>query len=322
MTIRRTVELDGHLIDSLTLSKVLDQIEAGQGRAEIDALEIGTSRRDFSYAKLSIEAPNNATLEGIVEALRPLIAKTPLATGAVSASMAASVVAVRSSSTPKILMCPPDYFTVAYDINPWMSGQGDCNTDLARHQWDALYEAITQQAGAEVALMTPIDGLPDLVFTANAAFVHANKAIIASYKFPERQGESPHVERWFSENGYDTVTMPHGIMFEGAGDALIWQDRVFAGYKTRTDLASHNLITAATGLPVLSLELIDPRFYHIDVCICPLADGHFVYYPGSFDAYGHSVIEANIPQKNASRSPTPMRCGLPATWSTSTIRSS
>ena len=76
---------------------------------------------------------------------------------------------------------------------------------------------------------------------------------------------------------------------------MIWQDRVFAGYKTRTDIASHNLLTAATGLPVISLELINPRFYHVDVCLCPLADGHLIYSPDAFDEYGNQVIEANVP---------------------------
>jgi N-dimethylarginine dimethylaminohydrolase len=89
--------------------------------------------------------------------------------------------------------------------------------------------------------------------------------------------------------------MPGNIFFEGAGDALTWQDRVFAGYKTRTDIASHSLLTTATSLPVLSMELIDPRFYHIDVCLCPLADGHLIYSPDAFDSYGNQVIEANVP---------------------------
>lgn len=211
-----------------------------------------------------------------------------------------------TDGTPKILMCPPDYFTVEYAINPWMENIEPCNTDLAKRQWENLYNAITRQAGAEVLLMDPVDGLPDLVFTANAAFVYGNKAVIAHYRYPERQGEEPHCVDWFNRHGFDVVTMPEHIHFEGAGDALTWklpdQDEhsqdthvVFAGYKTRTDIASHNLLSTETHLPVFSMELIDPRFYHIDVCICPLATGHFIYNPDAFDTYGNTVIEANIP---------------------------
>jgi N-dimethylarginine dimethylaminohydrolase len=196
---------------------------------------------------------------------------------------------------PVILMCPPDYFTVEYAINPWMESAAPCDTDLARRQWDNLYRAITEQAGAEALLMKPVPGLPDLVFTANAAFVHNNKAVIAHYKYPERRGEEPYCVEWFKQQGFDIVTMPGNIFFEGAGDALLWQDRVFAGYKTRTDIASHSLLSTATGLSVLSMELIDPRFYHIDVCLCPLVDGHLIYSPEAFDTYGNQVIEANVP---------------------------
>lgn len=199
-----------------------------------------------------------------------------------------------STGQAHILMCPPDYFTVEYAINPWMT-PGTADANLARRQWDALYEAIGQKAGAKVHVMEPVSGLPDMVFTANAAFVHHNVALIAHYKHPERQGEEPYAKAWFEERGYRTVTMPEGMYFEGAGDALKWQDLVFAGYKARTDILSHQIITRETGLPILSLELNDMRFYHIDVCICPLSRDYFIYYPEAFDEYGKRVIETNIP---------------------------
>lgn len=202
---------------------------------------------------------------------------------------------IQNPGKPHILMSPPDYFTVEYAINPWMvKGGVDC--ELAKRQWENLYNAITKKAGAEVHLIDPVKGLPDLVFTANAAFVYKDTAIIAHYKYRERQPEEPFCKEWFEQHGYRVVTMPDDLYFEGAGDALIWQDRVFAGYKTRTDILSHHIITQETGLPVLSLELIDSRFYHIDVCICPLADGHFIYYPEAFDEYGLRVIHSNVPE--------------------------
>lgn len=194
-------------------------------------------------------------------------------------------------------MCPPTYFTVDYSINPWMR-PGEASRDIAQAQWDNLVAAIEKQAGAKVVTMPAEEGLPDLVFTANAAFVYQNTAIVANYRFPERQGETPHCVEWFTKNGYKTIVLPEDQSFEGAGDALIWQDRVFSGYKTRTDIITHNEITKHTGLPVLSLELGLEAFYHIDVCICPLATGDFIYYPEAFDSYGQQVIEANIPERN------------------------
>lgn len=198
---------------------------------------------------------------------------------------------------PTILMCPPTYFTVEYAINPWMEEAPPCNVELAKRQWDNLHKAITEQAGAHVELLTPERGVPDLVFTANAAFVYNNTAVIAHYKHAERRAEEPICADWFDKHGFKVVRMPDHVFFEGAGDALIWQDRVFAGYKTRTDIASHSLLTAATDLPVLSMELVNPRYYHIDVCLCPLQDGHLIYSPDAFDEYGRTVIEANVPAK-------------------------
>ncbi|MEB3286476.1 MAG: arginine deiminase-related protein [Vampirovibrionales bacterium] len=200
-----------------------------------------------------------------------------------------------SHGTPKILMCPPDYFALEYAINPWMENTAPLDRDLARRQWDTLYQAISQEAG--VLVIEPVEGLPDLVFTANAAFIYGQEAIIAHYKHPERRGEEPHCAQWFKASGFNVTLPPNDIFFEGAGDALIWQDRIFAGYKTRTDIRSHTLLSEVTGLPVLSLELINPNFYHIDVCLCPLEDGHFIYSPEAFNEYGNLVIEANVPER-------------------------
>lgn len=188
-------------------------------------------------------------------------------------------------------MSPPDHFEVAYAINPWMSTEGRVDRALARRQWDALHAELSKRA--KVSVVPAVEGLPDLVFTANAAFVRDRLAITAHYKHPERQGEEPHVERWFAEHGYEVVR-PHPSKFEGAGDALIHGDRVLAGYRLRTDIAAHRLITERTGLPVLALELSEPHFYHIDVCVCPLEDGSVIYYPGAFDEYGLRVLEANV----------------------------
>ena len=197
-----------------------------------------------------------------------------------------------------ILMCPPAYFEVTYVINPWME-QGTVDTTLAKQQWNDLFNTLSQLPNTEVHPMTPVEGLPDLVFTANAAFVVGKTAIIASFKHPERQPESAYYKAWFDHHGFDTIDMPTNLVFEGAGDALIYQNGdtriALAGYRTRTDIEAHTLISQHTGLPVVSLELANPKFYHIDVCICPLNRGYFLYYPGAFDAYGQQVIEHNIP---------------------------
>ncbi|MEB3245922.1 MAG: arginine deiminase-related protein [Vampirovibrionales bacterium] len=201
-----------------------------------------------------------------------------------------------------ILMCPPDYFEVTYAINPWMTPESGCDARLAMQQWQTLKQTI-ESTGASVEILPPQPQLPDLVFTANAAFVYNNTAIVASYKHPERQPEEAHAEHWFKTNGFDTHRVQQGVYFEGAGDALIWrhpqtqEKLVFAGYRSRTDIASHAMITELTGLPVLALELANPKFYHIDVTLCPTQTGHLIYWPGAFDDYGRQVIESHVPEQ-------------------------
>lgn len=192
-------------------------------------------------------------------------------------------------------MSSPVYFEVAYSINPWMKSDVLVDRVRACQQWDTFKAALQQKAGAEVVLIEPVCGLPDLVFTANAAFVYDNKALLARFKNQERRGEEPHFKAKLHQLGYEIIESPS--TFEGAGDALLYDGRlVLAGYRQRTEIGAHQFISEQFGLPVLSLELQNEHFYHIDTCLCPLDGGYLLYYPDAFDAYGLTVIEANVPE--------------------------
>lgn len=195
-----------------------------------------------------------------------------------------------------ILMSPPDYFEVFYAINPWMLGDRPVDAQLAMKQWLQLRTALEERGGAQVSLVEPVHGLPDLVFTANAAFVYRDRAILAQFKNAERRPEEPHFQSRLQSLGYTVIEPP--VAFEGAGDALIYDGRlVLAGYRQRTEISAHQLISQTFDLPVLSLELHTEHFYHVDTCLCPLEGGHLLYYPGAFDEYGLKVIEANVPEE-------------------------
>src|SRR4051812_26429994 len=103
----------------------------------------------------------------------------------------------------RILMCRPTYFKVAYEINPWMRVKIQANEEIAHKQWDHLYRTLTEKCGAKVELVDPTDGLPDMVFAANAGLVWKNKVYLANFKYPERQGESKQFERWFKDNKFE-----------------------------------------------------------------------------------------------------------------------
>ena len=198
-------------------------------------------------------------------------------------------------STPRILMCPPDHYGIEYEINPWMNRQVGSDADLAFRQWVALRDEV-ERLGARVDLIEPVPGLPDLVFTANAGLVYRRTFVSSRFRYGVRQGESPYFESWAESHGFDVVRLPDGYQFEGAGDALFCGETLFAGYRFRSDVRSHHWVADRLGFEVLAMELVDPRFYHLDTCFCPLAEGEAIYYPGAFDDYGRSVLRARIPR--------------------------
>ena len=197
--------------------------------------------------------------------------------------------------TKKILMCPPDYFGIEYEINPWMNVRVGSDTERSRLQWDDLVETLRELA-VEIELMAPVAGLPDLVFTANAGLVYRNQFICSRFRFPVRQGESAHFAARAAELGFEVVHLPAGYHFEGAGDALFCGETLFAGYRFRSDVRSHQWVGERLGVEVLPMELVNPRFYHLDTCFCPIAPGWAIYYPAQFDEYGRSVLRDRDPQ--------------------------
>src|SRR5580658_5836879 len=195
---------------------------------------------------------------------------------------------------PRILMCPPDFYGIEYEINPWMSRSRGASQTGAREQWQALHDCIVRH-GVIVELMKPIQGLPDLVFTANAGLMHKNRFFSSRFRHEVRARESPHFDAWFAEHGFQVEHLPENTFHEGAGDALFCGETLFAGYRTRSDASAHHWVGDKLGVRVLPLELVNPRFYHLDTCFCPLAPGESLYFPEAFDAYGRRVLQTHVP---------------------------
>lgn len=196
----------------------------------------------------------------------------------------------------KILMCPPDFFTVDYVINPWMAGhETSLDIDLAKQQWRNLRDAIEEYA--DVTEIEAQPGLPDLVFTANAGVVYENKAIASHFMPQERRAEEVHYKKWFRDNGFDLLGLDEKIGFEGAGDCLF--DRggpwLWTGFGYRTEIEAHAEIQKYFDAELVSIKLTDSRFYHIDTCFCPLTGGFLMYHPPAFDFDSRIAIESRIP---------------------------
>jgi N-dimethylarginine dimethylaminohydrolase len=160
-------------------------------------------------------------------------------------------------------------------------------------QWDGL-RRLLESLGARVETLRPVKGLPDMVFTANAALIDGPVAVLSRFRHPQRQGEEPHFEAWLAAAGYQVHQLPAGTFFEGAGDALYCGETLFAGYRIRSDARGHQQVGAHLGCRVIPLELVDAYFYHLDTCFCPLAPGLAVYYPAAFDEWGTKALQGHV----------------------------
>jgi lysine-ketoglutarate reductase/saccharopine dehydrogenase-like protein (TIGR00300 family) len=200
------------------------------------------------------------------------------------------------TSSLRYLMCAPDHYDVDYVINPWMEGNiHRSSRDRAVEQWHQLHQIIKEHA--IVDLVTPQKGVPDMVFTANAGLVLGDRAVVSRFYHKERQGEEPFFKEWFEKNGFTVFELPKDLPFEGAGDALFDREGrwLWAGYGFRSELDSHPYLAKWLDVEVLSLRLMDERFYHLDTCFCPLSNGYLLYYPPAFDSYSNRLIEMRVP---------------------------
>lgn len=211
-----------------------------------------------------------------------------------------------TNSSGRFLMCPPDHFAVAYAINPWMdpnswSRRASAHSEMSHHEWTALHRRLVD-FDARIELVQPVSGLPDLVFTANSAVVLDRKVLLARFRHPERQGEERCYQAAFqsfrARGLVDSVErLPGKLVLEGAGDCVWDQTRnlFWMGYGPRSDAASRNVVEEVFGVPVVELELVDPRFYHVDTALCSLPRGEVMHFPAAFAANSRAAIIERVP---------------------------
>ncbi len=198
----------------------------------------------------------------------------------------------RTPRTRRYAMTPPTYFAVEYAINPWMDTSTPVDVRVAQAQWEGLRQTYLG-LGHRVDLVDPVPGLPDMVYAANGGFVAHDIALVARFRFPERAGESRAYADWMSSMGYQPILTRH--INEGQGDLLMVGEMVLAGYGFRTDVRAHPEISAALRMPVVSLELIDPRFYHLDTALAVLDDHTIAFYPPAFTEAAQEQLHALFP---------------------------
>jgi len=210
----------------------------------------------------------------------------------IAAGLAAAGTGRRLPTARSYLMCPPEHFAVTYAINPWMRPDRPTDAATAMRQWARLRQ-VYLDLGHEVRTIDPVPGLPDMVFAANGATMVGGRVLGVRFRYPERAGEAGAYLAWFRDRGYPDVRAARYVN-EGEGDFLCTGRALLAGYGFRSEQAAAAELAEVFGLPVTSLRLVDPRFYHLDTALCVLDADTAMYYPAAFDDAGRAAIAAQF----------------------------
>nr|WP_319446066.1 MULTISPECIES: dimethylargininase [unclassified Mycobacterium] len=198
----------------------------------------------------------------------------------------------RSARLRRYAMTPPAHFAVEYAINPWMDTSTPVDPRVAVRQWEHLLD-VYRSLGHTVELVEPVAGLPDMVYAANGGLIVDGKAVVARFAYPQRADEAVAYAQWMTDHGFETLYTKH--VNEGQGDLLVVGSTVLAGYGFRTDPSAHDEVARLIGRPVISLELVDPRFYHLDTALAVLDDTTIAYYPPAFSAAARARLQELFP---------------------------
>jgi N-dimethylarginine dimethylaminohydrolase len=194
-----------------------------------------------------------------------------------------------------ILMCRPEHFGIEYEINPWMNVAVEVDHARAVEQWEELHRLYLER-GETIELTESVAGLPDMVFTANAAVVWRRRAVLSRFHHAERAGEESHWRATLERLQFDVLEVSPDLSFEGAGDALFVGDHLFQAWGFRTDQAAHAEVAAILDVESTSLQLVDPFFYHLDTCFCPLDDHTALVAPTAFAPASLELLYRRVPR--------------------------
>jgi len=204
----------------------------------------------------------------------------------------------RTARNRTYLLCPPEQFVVDYAINAWMDVNAPVDTDLAVKQWQRLREVVLD-LGHQVHVLPAEVGLPDMVFAANGAFSVDGVVYGARFRYPQRTAEAAAHRAFYEARPQEWRFVAPTAINEGEGDFAFVPAAhgglILAGYGFRTDPVAHSEAQETLGRPVVSLHLVDPRFYHLDTALAAIDDGNIIYYPAAFSDSSQRVLRQLFP---------------------------
>jgi N-dimethylarginine dimethylaminohydrolase len=191
----------------------------------------------------------------------------------------------------RVLLCRPSYFTVDYIINPLMQPHS-VDQRLALKQWQDLVSAL-QKIGIEVEVIEQREDVPDMVFATDQGIVRNKQILLANFRYDQRKQETHYYREWFSEHGYRLRSLSNVFSFEG-GDALFVSDMLLVGTGFRANVASCEELSQKLNIDVFPVRLVDPYFYHLDMCFLPIDDETAFYYPDAFSPNSQNLLKKLI----------------------------
>lgn len=193
----------------------------------------------------------------------------------------------------KALICTPEYFDIVDVKNVHMQGNvGGLDKKLAVQQWNDLksvYQSwVAKGILEEVLEIAGVNGLEDMVFTANQSFpwmLDGKKvAVMSRMRHASREREVPYFREFYKKLGYQLLELKGSAHFEGMGDLIphYGKNLLYGGYGHRTDSAAYEEISKLLQVPVVLLKLEDSRFYHLDTCFIPVDESTVLLTPAAF----------------------------------------
>ena len=196
----------------------------------------------------------------------------------------------------RYLMCRPEHFRVDYAINPWMDVDAPVDPELALAQWDTLV-ATLRAAGAEVETIAQLPGTPDMVYAMNYGIVDGDHVAVTNFRYDERRPEAAAAEEWFAAAGLRTTRVGDaGAGAFEAGDAFLYGDALLVAAGPRTDVGTHAVLGRELGVRVVSVPVVHPALYHLDLSFCPLDETRAIVAPSAWDVAGRRAVEALVPR--------------------------
>jgi len=193
----------------------------------------------------------------------------------------------------KILLCPPIFYDIEYEINPWMRLENKVDRQKVKEEYAEL-KSVYKSLGAEVLEIDPVKGLPDMVYAANLGFPLGNKFALSNFRYPQRRKEADYAKIFFEKLGFKIVTLPDGVYFEGQGDLLTAGGKYFLGWGKRSSREAKEILSKELGIEFVDFELKDPYFYHLDMSLGPLDNETVLMKSESFTKEGVAKIKAEF----------------------------